>query len=247
MMRRRRFSRGRKFRRRWDMQTFRDCDRSMDLAIDQLVPSCSAPQIFADYLCGIGPSTSPQMKPGASRTLTYGGGHLHVEYHVAQVSGQNFPCSFAFQVVTAIVKLPLLEDDLTPAYLPNVMVSRSQLSVVPSTESDTDEDVLYWTSDQLFALNIDCSVGGNNCARVIVGTGCSNSGDNIGANALAFIEYGTTVLHGRSVFDHQVKTKRRLKEREALFLLTEYRWGTVGSADNAWPVRRTVYHRYAVR
>lgn len=227
------------------MQTFRDCDRDVNLDIANTVTSCSNPQIFADYLCGIGPSTSPQMAAGASRAVIYGGGHLHVEYHAAQVSGQSWPCTFAFQVVTALAKLPLLEDDLTPAYLPNLVVARSQLSVVPSTESDTDEDVLFWTSDQMLATNIDCSVGGNACEGLP--TGCPSGADAIDAHALKFIIIGSTVAYGRSHFDHQVKVKRRIKEREALFLLTEYRWGTIGSADAAFPVKRTVYHRYAIR
>jgi len=225
------------------MQTFRDCDRSVDLDIVNTVTSCSNPQIFADFLCGIGPSTAPQMKSGASRAVMYGGGHLHVEYHAAQVQGQSWPCTFAFQVVTAIAKLPLLEDDLTPAYLPNLVVARSQLSVVPSTESDTDEDVLFWTSDQMLAVNIDCNVGGNPCFAA--GNNCGDFSAN--SNVFPLIVAGTVVLHGRSVFDTRIKVKRRIKEREALFLLTEYRWGTVGSADANFPVRRTVYHRYAVR
>jgi len=243
--RRRRSSFPRRFRRRWDMQTFRDCNRDVSLDIANSVATCASPQIIADYLCGIGPSTSPQMKSGASRAVMYGGGHLHVEYHAAQVQGQSWPCTFAFQVVTAICKLPLLEDDVTPAYLPNLVVARSQLSVVPSTESDTDEDVLFWTSDQMLAMNLECSVGGNSC----IGnpTGCPAGDDAIDSHALKFVIIGTTVLHGRSTFDTRIKVKRRIKEREALFLLTEYRWDTIGSADAAFPVNRTVYHRYAVR
>jgi len=234
----------RRFRRRWDMQTFRDCERSVSLDLE-LFSDCANPQIFADYVCGIGPSTSPQTKSGAARSVVFGGGHLRLRYNSALLNNTNMPCNVAVKVVTALVVLPLLEDDLTPAYLPNLAVARSQLSIVPSTESDTDENIVWWHDEQLDLFNISCTGGppdGNtNCVQ---GCQATSSDDPL----LWFVTGPTAALYGRFEVDMHVKAKRRLREREALFLLTEY--VTQAAFDGAafpWPIRRNVYFRYAIR
>lgn len=243
----------RTFRRRrrtkWDMQTFRDCERVLGLDVDEATSRpCNDPLIFADYLCGVGPSTAGiQNAPGASRAIMYGGGHLHYSYHVAIFNSSDMPCPFAPKVVTAVVKLPLLEDDLTPAYLPNLHIARSQLSVVPSTESDEDEDILFWNERQLFANNIACD-GCNGAGCTPGADGCATGTDAIPFNQLFAINSQASNWYGRQEFDTRIKVRRRIREREALFLLTEFIWGQLACAGaRTWPILRTVYHRYAVR
>jgi len=238
----------RRFRRRWDMQTFRDCERSLPLDVETLW-SCATPQIFADYLCGIGPSTSPQMKSGAARSITFGGGHLRFRYNASVQSHTNMPCRLAVKVITALVVLPLLENDLTPAYLPTLAVARSQLSVVPATESDTDENILYWHDEQLDLINVSCFGGppdGNiDCAVGFCcgsGSGCDSALSLYGAFVTAALPFG------RFAVDHVVKARRRIREREALFLVTQYVTNAAfDGADHPWEIRRNAYMRYAVR
>jgi len=241
------------FRRRrrvkWDMQTFRDCERRVDLPTDE-TPShpCSNPLIYADYLCGVGPSTAGlQNAPGASRAIVYGGGYLEYSYHVAQIVSTNMPCPFALKAITAVIKLPLLEDDLTPAYLPNLAIARSQLSVVPSTESDEDEDILYWHDRQLLATNFECTGCGDGTLCMPPAASCGAGADNITRQGLPFVVYGSTVAFGREEVQTRIKARRRIKEREALFLLTEFVYTAACTGDFVWPILRTVYHRYAVR
>jgi len=241
----RRGFRRRGFRRRWDMQTFRDCERDVSLEL-QTLWSCAQPQIFADYLCGIGPSTSPQMKSGAARSITFGGGHLRIRYNVALMNHNNMPCSLSVKVVTALIVLPLLENDLTPAYLPTLAVARSQLSVVPATESDTDENIVWWHDEQLDLFNISCSGGPpEDVLDCVPDTSCFDQQD---LPFLWFVSGPTAALYGRATVEKEIRAKRRLKEREALFLVTQY--VTNAAFDGAamqWPIRRNAYIRYAVR
>lgn len=242
--RRRRFPMRRRFKRRWDMQTFRDCERTLTIDFNS-VASCAIPQTFADYVCGIGPSTSPQMKSGASRAVTFGGGHLRVRYNAAVLNDSNMPCNPSVKVVTALIVLPLLEDDLTPAYLPTLAVARSQLSVVPSTESDTDENIVWWHDEQLDLTNVSC-FGGPPDGNIPCFPGCIATSSDV---PFMFHLVGTAgALYGRITVDKEVKAKRRLKEREALFLLTQFVTNqNLDGANTTWPVRRNVYLRYAVR
>lgn len=226
------------------MQTFRDCERTVDLDQDTLW-TCATPQTFADYVCGIGPSTSPQMKAGAARSITFGGGHLRVRYNSALINHSNMPCNIAVKVITALVVLPLLENDLTPAYLPTLAVARSQLSVVPATESDTDENIVYWHDEQLDLFNVSC-FGGPPDGNQDCSPGCQTGDDAF--HAIWLFKGPTSAMYGRFEFDKEVRAKRRLKEREALFLITQYVTNVAfdGSAF-PWPIRRNVYFRYAVR
>jgi len=177
----------------------------------------------------------------------YGGGHLEYSYHVGIFDSDSMPCPFALKVITAVAKLPLLEDDLTPAYLPNLAIARSQLSVVPSTESDEDEDILYWHDRQLLANNISCTGCGDGTVCLPNASGCNTGNDAIRANILPTITAELTALYGRQEVDTRIKVRRRIKEREALFLLTEFVYTNTCTGDFTWPVLRTVYHRYAVR
>jgi len=231
-------------RRRWDMQTYRDCDRMLEYFTDNN-SSCNSPQIYADLVCGPVSSTDAQMTSAASRGMSFGGGHLQIRYNSAILASTEAPCSHAIKVVSALVKLPLLEDDLTPAYLPNLAIARSQLSVVHATQSDTDEDVLWLWDDQLDLLNVACNTNGGNttCAFDNTDLVC-----NFGDNMKSWYAIPAIASFGRMRHEVQIKTKRRLKEREAIFLLTEYvNGGPVSGGDfTLWPIQRNVYFRYAV-
>lgn len=227
------------------MQTFRDCERQLDVDYTNQGSTCAAPQIFADYLCGVGPHASPQMVQGASPAMIFGGAYLHLRYDAAVLAiNSNMPCSHPISVTSAIVKLPLLQDMVTPAYLPNLIIARSQLSVVDATESDTDEDILWWDSRQLDLTNLACTIDGAACqefaAPVCNTCGCFNlSADLVGA---------TGALYGRTPdITIRLKSRRRLKEREALFFLTTFNNGGLNDFVQNWPIRRNLYIRYAVR
>lgn len=235
------------------MQTFRDCERQVDLAFktdDIQSFSCNGPLIFADLVCGPIASTDTPMIQGASRAMMYGGGHLKFRYDVAVVNDTEMPCSFDFKIVTALVVLPLLEDDLTPAYLPNLAIARSQLSVVHATESDTDENILYWDDSQVFAYNISCSGSDINGEPIQCITDACPGGSSERQSLVEVVPFGfIAALYGRHEVRTRIKSRRRLKEREALFLLTEIVSELPNSSNYRipWPIRRTVYHRYAVR
>jgi len=239
----RRFPRRR--RARWDMQTFRDCERALgyDVVLDS---TCANPQTVADLVCGPIASTDSPMVAGATSGLMYGGGHLQVRYNTAILATNEGPCSHSIKVVTALVVLPLLEDDLTPAYLPNLAIARSQLSVVHSTQGDTDENILYWNSKQLYFGNISC-LGSAEAPCEDSPSNCAPAGCDFSNYRFMFIRAFSNALHGRHEVTTRIKVKRRLKEREALFLLTEFVHEVTSIHSFNWPVRRTVYHRYAVR
>lgn len=261
MAKRRSRPRFRRFKRRWDMQTFRECERQLNIDFDPN-STCAAPQTYADYLCGIGPSGgSTQMKPGASRSIVFGGAHLRYRLDAALVNNRDSPCSLSVKWVAAIVKLPLLEDELTPAYLPNLAISRSQLSVVPATQSDTDEDILWWRDGQMDLVNAACCgfdgtiacpsgfyADSGNCDPTCCDPSLNQSA-RVACNMLAEVLAVAGALYGRMEYDTVVRAKRRIREREALFLIHHWVSGTLGAIPNQplWLVRRNAYLRYAVR
>jgi len=228
------------------MQTFRLCENVLPLE-DGFIRTCSSPAI--DVVKVLAPSSSTGMSAeaqGASRGLIFGGGHLHLRYNMAVVNHTDCPCSHAVHLVAALVVLPLLEDENTPAYLPSLTISRTFNSVVASTQSDNDENILWWSDYQFDVANLACSnsVQGN-CAIRNQGSTCDEASERIGP----VIEAQTAALYGRWTVDHHVRVKRRLREREALFLVTEW-FSNLGNnfADcPGWPFRINAYLRYAVR
>jgi len=254
-------TRFRRFRKRWDMQTFRECERDVPLSFSSAsnpdpASTCNDPQTYADYLCGIGPSTAGavQMKPGASRMVTFGGAHLRLRLNAAIVNSRDAPCSLPIKVVLAVVKLPLLEDEVTPAYLPNLAISRNQLSTVNSTESDSDEDILWWHDEQLDLMNIACFANGDqNSCIPLPDSGsddcCQDTpGIIFGCNLFTLTTTHAAALYGRMTVDRVIRAKRRIREREALFLVQHYIHGLPPETTTFnWLIRRNVYFRYAVR
>jgi len=229
------------------MQTWRECERTLNYDVE-FDGNCSNPQIFADLVCGpIASAAGVMQVSGAMRGLSWGGAHLQIRYNSAILASSEAPCSHGIKIVTALIKLPLLEDDVTPAYLPNLCVTRRQDSVVHSTQSDTDEDILWLWDEQLDLMNISCNTaagavpcGLTNCPPSC----CTEDNIPIGAFILPAI-----AQFGRMKHETRLKSRRRLKEREALFLLTEIVNGGSQTTGNVglWPIRRNVYMRYAVR
>jgi len=245
MARRRRFSRRRRVR--WDMQTFRLCEDELQLK-DGFLATCDAPA--TDMVMVAGPVAAlPAMVQGASRAMMFGGGHLRVRYNMGVVDHSDCPCSHAVHVVTALVKLPLLPNDVTPAYLPNLTGTRTQVATDPALMGDQDEDILWWYDDQLDATNLSCTGGGPVCPIRNSGTDCSTDVDALTGKLGANLEANAGALYGRMTVDQHVRVKRRLKEREALFLVTQWfsNVGTLFGDCPTWPFRRNVYFRYAVR
>lgn len=227
------------------MQTFRDCER--ELPYDTTRSStCNDPQIFADMVCGPVASTDTPQLPGAMRAMMYGGGHLQIRYNSALLSTDEGPCSHSIKVVSALVKLPLLEDDITPAYLPNLAIARSQNSIVHVTQSDNDEDIVWVWDEQLDLLNFACSTNGGDDQCPFDFDSCIATGSDIFKSWFAIPAIAS---FGRARRDETLRARRRLREREALFLLTEFVNGSVQTTGNLsiWPIRRNVYFRYAVR
>jgi hypothetical protein len=229
------------------MQTFRLCEQQLDFK-PGFAGTCNLPSIDAIKVLSLttGTSATPQ-KPGASRSLLFGGGHLRVRYNSAIIDHNDCPCSHAVHMVSALAVLPLLEDDLTPAYLPNLTRTRTFDSVVLSSQSDQDEDILWWHDDQLDITNAAC-IGGGATPCIFAGTDCSGSATTLAADRVNLLEAHAGALYGRATVDHRVRVKRRLKERQALFFLTEF-FSNVGPFSDCpgWPFRRNVYLRYAVR
>jgi len=226
------------------MQTYRDCERTLNYEVD-FAWTCNNPQIFADLVCGPVASTDSPMVQGAGRGMMYGGGHLAIRYNSAVLASSEAPCLHSIKVISALVVLPLLEDDLTPAYLPNLAIARSQLSVVHATQSDTDENILWVWDEQLDLININCNTGGGVTPCPFFDLSCKFETDT---PLSAWIAGGFTQF-GRMRRDETLRARRRLREREAIFLLTEIVNGaaqTTGDVIN-WPIRRNVYFRYAVR
>jgi len=232
------------------MQTFRLCENVLDTK-DGFSATCAAPAI--DAVKVLAPSASTGLSaeaPGASRGVIFGGGHLHLRYNMAIVNHDDCPCSHAMHLVAALVVLPLLEDENTPAYLPALTVSRTFNSVVASTQSDNDENILWWSDNQLDLTNMACFNGLQGaCPIRALGSQCANTADLPGSHVGALLEAHAGALYGRWTIDHHVRVKRRLREREALFLVTEW-FSNLGNAFGdcpEWPFRVNAYMRYAVR
>jgi len=228
------------------MQTWRECERTLNYDVE-FDGNCSNPQIFADLVCGpIASAAGVMQVSGAMRGLSWGGAHLQIRYNSAILASTEAPCSHGIKIVTALVKLPLLEDDVTPAYLPNLCVTRRQDSVVHATQSDTDEDILWLWDDQLDLINIACNTGGGEipCGLTTCPPSCCTS-----ESVLGWFTIPALTSFGRMKHETRLKSRRRLKEREALFLITEFVNGGSQTSGNVglWPIRRNVYMRYAVR
>jgi len=233
----------RRRRRRVDMQTFRLCENEIDLQPTAWLADCNDPLIHMVKVLDAG-----QEVDRARRSVLFAGGHLRVRLNSAIIDHNDCPCSHPLHVVLALVKLPLLEDTLTPAYLPNLVVTRTFNSVVAATNADNDEDILWWHDEQMDLLNLSCTSASQGCENS--GTDCTGGPDG-GEFQSKFVKTvaHASALYGRMHVDKRIAVRRRIREREALFLYVGL-FSALGSVFNdcpTWPVRLNAYLRYAVR
>lgn len=247
MRRFRRFRKPFRRRRRWDMQTFRLCE-SVGEFKDGFQGTCNFPHTdLVKILAPTGGALGTEASLG-QRGLMFGGGLLRLRVNAAIIDSDLCPCSHAVHMVNALVVLPLLEDGVTPAYIPTLTGTRTFDSATAVGNSDKDEDVLWWHDEQLDVLNLACSNSIQNlCPIRSSGTNCSV--DTISDVTGAPTEAHASALYGRFVIEHRVRVKRRLQERQALFLATAFFSGIPFDFDECptWPFRLNVYLRYAVR
>jgi len=235
----------RRFRAKWDMQTFQDCNRGFLL---QGEATCAVPLLFADYVCGMERASGTVIQAaGAGRALRFGGGHRFHRYGVDASSGQHAgqPCLITFGIVTALVILPLFEgSEITPAYIPNLLNARSQLSVVTGSQSDTMDRVLWRTYNRVVLLNAQGTAAGSAWPCT---TGAStDQWELLFTSAVAALNANTERDPDRM---GTVKARARLDEKHALYLTTQIEWGSGVNINTEAPVTlfREFYLRFAVR
>lgn len=237
----------RRSRARVEMQTFRECTREL-LIPWNIVNTCANPLTFADYVTGMGdPSTNTEIGPALMRALRFRGGVGQCHYHLGiPQTDDDCPCQASILAVTSLVVLPLEKGSrIVPAYLPNMAISRNQLSVVTATKADTEENVLWWRSEQLDFGKSDCTDPASLQCWPNNDIACKDGDAWVQMIGTAIGMYGRT--WGRGEF--RVRVGRRLDDLHALFLVTHLITGD-GSGD-VYPdcgirVQRQFYLRYAV-
>jgi len=230
------------------MQTFRDCSRDLEIDMtDTGAPfTCANPLIFADLVLAVGDNSGMVLeKAGANRAVTFAGGHGQISYAMQLCPGDSqLPTTMSFRVYTALMVLPLQEaSGIAPAVLPNIAQSRSQLSIVYATQSDSERRILWYRFDKLHWANEQGTIDGP-CE----GTPCNASDAAVNLRG-TFITSVAMANFGRTWPDAEqfrVKARARLTEREGLFLVTN-----VVPSDpcggGILALFRDAYLRYAVK
>lgn len=237
----------RRRRARVDMQTFRDCARDLEVAMVQDQEfTCNNPLIFADLVLAVGDNSGMVLeKAGANRAVTFAGGHGQISYAIQLCPGDTqLPTTMAFRIHTALMVLPLQEaSGIAPAVLPNIAQSRSQLSIVYGTQSDTERRILWYRYDKLHWANTSPTTDGP-CE----GSPCN--ADTVAVdNRNSFITSAAMAVYGRtwpSFEAFRVKARARLTEREGLFLITNITHGE-SCGGGTLAIFRDAYLRYAVK
>jgi len=231
------------------MQTYRECSRTLEVDTSEGYFPCSNPLIFADLVLAVGDNTSGMVlqKAGANRTVSFAGGHGQIAYGIQFCPGDTqLPTNMSFRIYTALMVLPLQEASaIAPAVLPNISGSRSQLSVVFATQSDSERRILWYRFDRLHWTNVDPTTDGP-CE----GDPCVNSTDRAydtrrdGISVAAAAQWGRT--QGSLAEQFRVKARARLTEREGLFLVTNI-VPTEACGGGTLAIFRDAYLRYAVK
>jgi len=237
----------RRRRARVDMQTYRECGRDLEVAMVQgQFFTCANPLIFADTVLVVGDQSGMVLeKAGANRTVSFAGGHGQISYAMQICPGDTqLPLTIAFRIYTALMVLPLAENSgIAPAVLPNIAQSRSQLSVVYDTQSDSERRILWYRFDKLHWTNPQGTIDGP-CE----GSPCM-SDNALYDFRLGGITVAATALYGRtwpSFEQFRVKARCRLTEREGLFLVTNI-VHTDACGGGVLAIFRDAYLRYAVK
>jgi len=197
------------------MQTFRECRRGLTLPLaDPGAYNCAEPLAFADLVlsCETELSASQQQVSGAARAVLFAGCHGQLEYAAQVFPGDTaLPCRDVFTMHSALVVLPLAEGAKSvPAYIPNIAISRSQLSVNSNTQMDTDERMLWYRFDNMWWLNPDPDA-------------CDN-GDQPPFTQDIVLQtlHLTANTFKQNPTQFQVKARARIDERHGLFLVRNF-------------------------
>jgi len=172
--------------------------------------------ITADFVCGMERSSGTVIQvAGAGRTLRFGGGHVQARASLDINSGQSTdnPVFIAgIGIIQALIILPLAENsEVAPAYLPNIMQTRSQLSVVTATQSDTMDRVLWRHYFRLSFVN-----GPQICAS----TDCTER------KIYQFLIGAKNAESGHDPFrEARIRARATLDEKHALFWIRNIEWG----------------------
>jgi len=230
------------------MQTYRECSRILEVDISEGSWTCANPLIFADVVLVVGDQSGMVLeKAGANKTVSFAGGHGQIAY-AAQLcpSDDEMPSNASFRIYSALMVLPLAENSaIAPAVLPNIAQSRSQLSVVFNTQSDSERRILWYRFDRLHWTNIDVTADPTEC-DLSTTEGSITRMQVISSAAMA--QWGRT--QGSLFEQFRVKARARMTEREGLFLIRNIvfdPFGNGGSANVVLSVTSDAYLRYAVK
>jgi len=230
------------------MQTYRECSRILEVDISQGSFTCNNPLIFADVVLVVGDQSGMVLeKAGANRMVSFAGGHGQIAYAAQLCPGDDeAPSNASFRIYSALMVLPLQEASaIAPAVLPNIAASRSQLSVVFSTQSDSERRILWYRYDRLHWTNVDATADPGPCDFSTVGA--SDSRLQM-ISSVAMAQWGRT--QGPLNEQFRVKARARMTEREGLFLIRNIvfdPFGNGGSANIVLAVTSDAYLRYAVK
>jgi len=226
------------------MQTYRECMRGFELNFANEGPfTCSQPLIFADLVLAVGDNQLGVLqKAGASRIVTFAGCHGDLKYGVQICPGETLQGAFGtWRVYSALMVLPLAENSLiAPAVLPNIANSRSMLSVVTATQSDSERRILWYRMDKLTWLNVQDGAGASQ--------GCGFSGTGV-TERLDFSMSVAAAIYGRtlpSIEAFRVKARARLTERDGLFLVRNV-VADMETTDGVFLLESDCYLRFAVK
>jgi len=210
--------------------------------------TCANPLIFADVVLVVGDMSGMVLeKAGANRTVSFAGGHGQLAYAMQFCPGDTqLPTNMSFRIYSALMVLPLAENSgIAPAVLPNIAQSRSQLSVVYDTQSDSERRILWYRFDRLHWTNIagttDGPCEGSDCMTAITD---GTPARFVMISTAAASHWGRT--QGPLHEQFRVKARARLTEREGLFLVTNI-VPSEACGGGVLAVFRDAYLRYAVK
>jgi len=227
------------------MQTYRECGRGLEVDMTSGSPTCALPLIFADVVLVVGDQSGMVLeKAGANRTVSFAGGHGQIAYAMQFCPADDeLPSNLSFRIYTALMVLPLAETSgIAPAVLPNIAQSRSQLSVVYDTQSDSERRILWYRFDRLHWTNIVATSSPGPCD---VDPDALVSRFNLIASG-AMAQWGRT--QGSLNEQFRVKARARMTEREGLFLVTNITVSPeLDDVGAVLQITRDAYLRYAVK
>lgn len=229
-------------RRKWDMQEWTECERQLSWDTAQVI-NCQQPLMYWDLVSspGQGAVAGTQVNaPGAGRGILWGGCRGQFQYHLAlELDTSSQPaipdfCHLTPYLLTALVLLPVNQSNpLLPAYLPNLMQSKSQQSVSYTSQSDNVESVLWrryevfrWASYVFQPADFE-----DECWPAIsFDTGPYRAGGHAWI-ATQGTEIGSrTMTQGNGMM--RAKVKRRVDDHHAIFITRQLSLGTVAGDNN---------------